>query len=111
MIREFCYPLDGRWVVLTGISLGYGAHGDYLFGWTDGALQRAMDALGTDCFSESCPVLKLQPPADAIACTKPQQAKEEISSDVCMVSSLGTEICVRVGADVQQGSRHFQVRR
>jgi hypothetical protein len=62
---------------------GYGAHGDYLFGWEDGALQRAMDALGTNCFSESCPVLKLQTPEAANECTKAQQAVENIG-DSCM---------------------------
>lgn len=63
--------------------MGYGAHGDYLFGWEGDSLQRAMDALGTNCFSETCPVLKLQTPAEAIACTKPQQAREDVSSSTC----------------------------
>lgn len=42
-----------------------------------------MDALGTDCFSETCPVLKLQLGELAINCTQPQQAKEDIGSDTC----------------------------
>lgn len=62
-------------------STGYGAHGDYLFGWEDGALQRAMDALGTNCWSETCPALKLQSGEKLIGCTKAQQAKEDV--DAC----------------------------
>lgn len=64
-------------------STGYGAHGDYLFGWKDGALQRAMDALGKDCFSETCPVLNLQSWDNAVGCTKAQQAKEDTGTDTC----------------------------
>lgn len=64
-----------------GDPTGHGAHGDYLFGWKDGALQRAMDALGTQCFSESCPVLALQSAEAAIACTKSQQAREDIGNN------------------------------
>lgn len=65
-------------------STGYGAHGDYLFGWKEGALQRGMDALGHGCGSEDCTsTLKIQAGKDAIACTKSQQAKENVGSDTC----------------------------
>jgi len=64
-----------------GDPTGYGAHGDYLFGWKEGALQRAMDALGKQCFSETCPVLKLQSSEEEIGCTKPQQAVEDTGTD------------------------------
>ncbi|PMD35048.1 hypothetical protein L207DRAFT_436613 [Hyaloscypha variabilis F] len=67
-----------------GDPTGYGAHGDYLFGWKDGALQRAMDALGTNCFSETCPVLKLQDWNSANGCTKAQQAQEDIGTSTCV---------------------------
>jgi len=69
----------------SGRSTGYGAHGDYLFGWKDDALQRAMDALGTGkCGSEDCTkVLKIQAGKDAIACRKAQQAREDVGSDTC----------------------------
>jgi hypothetical protein len=71
-------------------STGYGAHGDYLFGWKDDALQRAMDALGTNCWSETCPALKLQPSEHAIQCTKEQQFKEDIGANTCGYSfSIG----------------------
>ncbi|KAF8851229.1 hypothetical protein BDZ45DRAFT_707979 [Acephala macrosclerotiorum] len=64
----------------------YGAHGDYLFGWKDGALQRAMDALGKNCFSETCPVLNLQSWDIAVGCTKAQQVKEDTGTNTCMAS-------------------------
>jgi hypothetical protein len=41
-----------------------------------------MDALGTNCFSETCPVLKMQPADDLLKCRKQQQAKENIG-DTC----------------------------
>ncbi|KAL8377274.1 hypothetical protein RB595_008113 [Gaeumannomyces hyphopodioides] len=77
------YYKDGKQplVYSYGDSKGYGNHGDYLFGWKEDALQRAMDALGTNCFSETCPVLQLQSAEDAIACTNPQQYKEDIGND------------------------------
>lgn len=63
---------------------GYGAHGDYLFGWKDDALQRAMDSLGTACASEDCTqILKIQDGKDAIGCTKAQQAKEDVGTSTC----------------------------
>lgn len=64
-----------------GDTTGYGQHGDYLFGWKDNALQRAMDGLGKTCGSEDCTqVLKIQDGKNAIACTKGQQAKEDVGS-------------------------------
>jgi len=63
-----------------GDPTGYGAHGDYLFGWKDGALQPAMDALGTNCFSETCPALRLQSTAALQACTKATQVNEDIGN-------------------------------
>jgi hypothetical protein len=43
-----------------------------------------MDALGTNCFSETCPVLKLQSGKALIACTKEQQAKEDVDTNSCL---------------------------
>ncbi|KAF2473423.1 uncharacterized protein BDR25DRAFT_218985 [Lindgomyces ingoldianus] len=75
-----------------GDPTGYGAHGDYLFGWKDDALQRAMDGLGTKCHSEDCTgALKIQSGKDAIACTKAQQAKEDAGSNTCMYPSWTRE--------------------
>jgi hypothetical protein len=58
---------------------GYGQHGDYLFGWKDGSLQKAMDALPSGkCANANCQVLKIQSAADAEKCTKPQQVVENV---------------------------------
>jgi hypothetical protein len=77
-----------------GDTTGYGAHGDYLFGWKGDALQRAMDSLGKNCWSETCPELKMQSGADLKACTKAQQAKEEINPNTC---EFGLRVCSRKG--------------
>jgi hypothetical protein len=70
--------------VLAIYRTGYGAHADYLFGWKDDALQRAMDALGTNCASEDCTkVLSIQDGKSAIGCTKAQLAKEDVGSSTC----------------------------
>ncbi|KAK0730233.1 hypothetical protein B0H67DRAFT_638760 [Lasiosphaeris hirsuta] len=73
-----------------GDTTGYGAHGDYLFGWEDGALQRAMDALGTNCWSETCPALKLQSGEKLISCTKEQQAKEDVGTNTWLKELPGS---------------------
>jgi hypothetical protein len=89
-IRQFSFSFQYAKVFAADLefSTGYGAHGDYLFGWKEGALQRAMDALGKQCFSETCPVLKLQSSEEEIGCTKPQQAVEDTGTDTCKYSSL-----------------------
>jgi hypothetical protein len=66
----------------------YGAHGDYLFGLKDSALQRAIDALGTNCFSETYPAMQLEAWDQANGCNNPQQAKEDIGNNTCMCLSL-----------------------
>jgi hypothetical protein len=64
-------------VILTSARSGYGNHGDYLFGWKEGALQRGMDALLDDsgCLNEVCPALKTQTPKEAAKCTKKTQVR------------------------------------
>jgi len=73
--------------ILTSPSTGHGQHGDYLFGWEGDALQRGMDGLGKTCGSEDCTgALKIQAGKDAIACTKAQQAKEDVGHDTCKLT-------------------------
>jgi hypothetical protein len=65
--------------LLTYNRTGYGQHGDYLFGWKDDSLQKAMDALPSGkCANANCQVLKIQSGAEAAKCTKPQQAVEDV---------------------------------
>jgi hypothetical protein len=86
-------------------STGYGAHGDYLFGWKEGALQRGMDALGKGCGSEDCTsALKIQAGKDAIACTKSQQAKENVGSDTCKFDPFRYRVSQLI---VTQGLKSF----
>jgi hypothetical protein len=75
-----------------GDTTGYGAHGDYLFGWEDSALQRAMNALGTNCYSETCPVLKLQSWDNVNACTKAKQANVNTGTDSWLPSLPGAAV-------------------
>ena len=69
---------------------GSAAHGDYVFGWKDDTLQRAMDNgcnLNNDCPAAG---ITYQPPEVYNACKIPQQAPEEVDGckfDPCL--SLG----------------------
>jgi hypothetical protein len=57
---------------------GAAAHGDYIFGWKDQTLQKAMDNncnLNKDCTAAG---IHAQTPADYNACTKPQMAPEPV---------------------------------
>ena len=69
------WPADGSQPFVWSFddSRGYGTHGDYLFGWKDDALQRAMDS--TALVSNN---LKTQSVAEANKCTIKSTVKEEI---------------------------------
>ncbi|KAF2119457.1 hypothetical protein BDV96DRAFT_486383 [Lophiotrema nucula] len=70
------WPEDGSqpFVFSFGDKTGYGTHADYLFGWKDNALQRAMDAFcGVDC-----PQLKTQSTQQANRCTIQPKVVEPI---------------------------------
>jgi len=54
---------------------GYSQHGDYVFGWKDDSLQRAMNAR---CNNDACDVLKSQTTEEAMKCTLPRVVDEEI---------------------------------
>ncbi|EAU85071.2 hypothetical protein CC1G_04167 [Coprinopsis cinerea okayama7 len=75
------WPEDGSqpFVLSMGDPTGYGHHGDYLFGWEDGALQRAMDNC-LDIFGrpEDCTELTLQTDEEMNACTLPSQVDEQV---------------------------------
>jgi len=68
-------------LLLTFQSVGYGQHGDYLFGWKDDSLQKAMDALPTGkCANANCSVLKIQSAKDSMACKKKQMVVEDVGA-------------------------------
>ena len=70
------WPTDGSqpFVWSQGDHTGYGAHGDYVFGWKDNALQKAMD---TNC-NINCPALKTQSIAQANKCSRVSAVTENI---------------------------------
>ena len=71
------WPVDGSqpFVYSMGDRLGYGQHGDYLFGWKDDVLQKALDMR---CTGDTCGALKKQSTAEAVACSKPQSVVENV---------------------------------
>lgn len=69
---------------LTHDSTGYGQHGDYLFGWEDGALQKALDAR---CNLNNCAALKTQTAQQAMNCQKKQAVQEPFEG--CKLASYG----------------------
>ncbi|KAF2707301.1 hypothetical protein K504DRAFT_470484 [Pleomassaria siparia CBS 279.74] len=71
------WPKDGSqpFVYSMGDGTGYGQHGDYLFGWKDGVLQKALDAR---CSGNACKTLKTQASSVSTACTKGQAVKEPV---------------------------------
>ncbi len=72
------WPEDGAqpfyWSM--GDRSGYATHGDYMFGWKDDALQRAMDS---PCYV-NCPTLKTQTVAEMNRCSVPDVVQEDINS-------------------------------
>jgi hypothetical protein len=89
-----------------GDRSGHGQHGDYLFGWKEGALQRGMDALqGEDCLNDRCHALKFQSVQEAVACTKKTQVDEVVGREgQCeFFQDLSSEGV----ANLRQGLRRF----
>jgi len=71
-----------------GDDTGYGIHGDYLFGWKDNALQKAMDG---KCAGDNCAPLQRQTNQKAIACTKTQQVHEDIGENKWLTTLPGLD--------------------
>ncbi len=61
-------------------STGYGQHGDYVFGWKDDSLQRAMEG---GCFGPVCTGLKTQRFDDANKCSVPVRVAEDMNGCKC----------------------------
>ncbi|KAF1835703.1 hypothetical protein BDW02DRAFT_587926 [Decorospora gaudefroyi] len=72
------WPEDGSqpFTYSMGDGTGYGQHGDYIFGWKDGALQKAMDQR---CFGNTCRGLETQSADVSTSCSVPQAVQEPVS--------------------------------
>ena len=81
--RQFnsMFPSSGQpFVYSYGDPTGYGQHADYVFGWKDDSLQRAMDTctdLGGD--PNGCRALTTQTDAQINQCTQPEKVNERIT--------------------------------
>jgi hypothetical protein len=72
-----------------GDAVGYGQHGDYVFGWKGDALQKAMDALPSGkCANANCGVLKVQSASTAEQCKKAQQVPENVGQSGGWIPAL-----------------------
>ncbi|KAF2269645.1 hypothetical protein CC78DRAFT_601812 [Lojkania enalia] len=71
------WPEDGSqpFVFSQGDNTGYGQHGDYVFGWKDDVLQKAMDA---NCFGATCSALKSQSFTEANKCAVQKSVNEPV---------------------------------
>jgi hypothetical protein len=70
------WPEDGSqpFVWSTGDNLGFGNHGDYIFGWKDDSLQKIMDS---NCYVR-CPVAKMQSISQMNKCRQQSVVNERI---------------------------------
>ncbi|KAK4188180.1 hypothetical protein QBC35DRAFT_473783 [Podospora australis] len=71
------WPEDGSQPFVWSMddTTGFGSHGDYMFGWKEDSLQRAMDS---PCYV-NCPTLKSQSIAAGNRCTVPTVVDEPIN--------------------------------
>jgi len=78
------WPTDGSqpFVLSQGDPTGYGHHGDYLFGWEDGVLQRAMDTC-TDIngVPDQCRALTTQSDAEMNKCVQQPSVNERTEGE------------------------------
>ncbi|CAG8950039.1 hypothetical protein HYFRA_00008271 [Hymenoscyphus fraxineus] len=85
------WPTDGSqpFVLSTGDPTGYGQHADYVFGWKDNALQKAMDT--SNCMGASCASLKTQTVDNAKKCSVAPAVVEDRDGCKCILSEFAME--------------------
>jgi hypothetical protein len=85
------WPEDGSqpFVYSMGDGTGYGQHGDYVFGWKEGALQKAMDQ---GCFGNTCRGPETQKADVSTNCAVGQTVKEPV--DDCKFSNIEVIVAV-----------------
>jgi len=66
------------WLIVEICRTGYGQHADYVFGWKDDSLQKAMDA-PTGCVAAICPALKTQSFETANKCLIEKKINEDVN--------------------------------
>jgi hypothetical protein len=72
------WPTDGSqpFYLSMGDNTGYGQHGDYVFGWQNDSLQKAMDE-AKGCMGASCGGLKTQQPGAGNKCVVKGRVNED----------------------------------
>ena len=84
----------GLYMIKNYNSSGYGQHGDYLFGWKDDSLQRAVDTQPSGkCANANCGVPKIQPAKDSVACQNAQQVPENVGKAGAWVEGTSWRRC------------------
>ncbi|KAK4162425.1 hypothetical protein QBC43DRAFT_321910 [Cladorrhinum sp. PSN259] len=87
--KKEMWPEDGSqpFVWSQGDKTGFGNHGDYVFGWKDNALQKAMDSNCDRCQGQ----LKSQTLGDGNKCSKGRAVREEIDGWLNSIPGLSAE--------------------
>jgi hypothetical protein len=88
------WPADGSqpFVLSQGDTTGYGQHADYVFGWKDQVLQKALDTAG--CMGAKCGTLATQDITTAKTCNVKKAVQE--NQDGCMLPTRSRSVVRRV---------------